>query len=60
MSTNKTVTAPFTAYKSLFPSGIGFLAWGSGDRLYASANVGALLKFSIRGKTSAPYYGSTL
>lgn len=60
VSTSKTVTAPYSAYKSLFATGIDFLAWGSEDRLYASTISGALLKFAIRGKTGAPYYGSTL
>ncbi len=57
---NKSFSAPFAAYQSLFSTGIGFLAWGSADDLYASAVNGTLLRFTIRGKTTAPYFGSTL
>jgi len=57
---DKSSSAPYAAYQSLFSTGIGFLAWGNADDLYASAVSGALLKFTIRGKTSAPYFGSTL
>jgi hypothetical protein len=57
---NKTLSAPYTAYKSLFGTGLGFLAWGSADDLYASTSDGVLLKFTIRGKTSATYFGSRL
>jgi streptogramin lyase len=60
VSTTKAVSAPYTAYKSLFGTGIGFLAWGSADDLYASTSNGVLLKFTIRGKTSATYFGATL
>jgi hypothetical protein len=57
---DKSSSAPYAAYQSLFSTGIGFLAWGNADDLYASAVNGALLKFTIRGKTSAPYFGRTL
>jgi hypothetical protein len=60
VSPDKSFSAPYAAYQSLFSTGIGFLAWGSADDLYASAVSGALLKFTIRGKTSAPYFGGTL
>lgn len=60
VNSNKTFYAPYTAYQSLFGTGLGFLAWGSADGLYASAPNGALLKLTIRGKTSATYFGSTL
>lgn len=57
---DKTVTAPFGTYKAMFGTGLGFLAWGSTTDLYASTSNGALLRFTIRGKTGAPYFGSTL
>jgi len=57
---DKAVTAPFGTYKALFGTGLGFLAWGSTNDLYASTSNGALLRFTVRGKTSAPYFGSTL
>jgi len=60
VKTDKSFTAPFGTYKALFGTGLGFLVWGSTNDLYASTVEGALLKFLIRGKTSAPYYGSTL
>jgi hypothetical protein len=60
VSSSKTVTAPFGAYQSRFGTGLAYLAWGSADDLYASTSNGVLLKFMIRGKKSAPYYGSTL
>jgi hypothetical protein len=57
---NKTFYAPYTAYQSLFGAGLAFLTWGSADDLYASTSNGVLLRFTIRGKTSATYFGSTL
>jgi hypothetical protein len=60
VNSNKTVSAPFGAYKAMFGTGLAYLAWGSADDLYASTSNGILLKFMIRGKKSAPYYGSTL
>ena len=60
VSPNKTITTPFSAYKSLFGTGLGFLAWGSTNDLYASTSNGKLLKFTVRGRASAPYFGSTL
>ncbi len=60
VNTNKTVSAPFGAYKAMFGTGLAYLAWGSADDLYASTSNGILLKFLVRGKKSAPYYGSTL
>jgi len=57
---NKTYSAPFSIYKASFGTGLGYLAWGNADDLYASTSNGILLKFTIRGKTSAPYYGSKL
>jgi hypothetical protein len=60
VNANKTVSAPFGAYQSRFGTGLAYLAWGSADDLYASTSNGILLKFMIRGKKSAPYYGSTL
>jgi len=60
VSPSKVVAAPFVAYNSLFGTGLGYLTWGNSDDLYASTSNGKLLKFMIRGKKSAPYYGSTL
>ena len=60
VSSAKTVTAPFGVYQSRFGTGLAYLAWGNADDLYASTSNGMLLKFMIRGKKSAPYYGSTL
>lgn len=57
---NKACTAPYTAYNSLFTNGIEYLAWGNADELYASSKDGLLLKFIVRDKTGAPYFGSTL
>jgi hypothetical protein len=57
---NKSFSAPFSAYKSIYsPSFLAF-AWGAADDLYATSTSGILMKFTIRGKKSAPYYGSTL
>lgn len=58
--TNKSYSAPFSIYKASFGTGLGYLTWGNADDLYASTSNGILLKFAIRGKTSAPYYGSKL
>jgi hypothetical protein len=60
VSPSKTVTAPFRAYRASFGTGLNYLAWGSSNSLYASTSNGILLKFIVRGKTSAPYYGSTM
>jgi hypothetical protein len=60
LSPNKTITTPFSAYQSLFGTGLGFLAWGSTNDLYASTSNGKLLKFTVRGRASATYFGSTL
>jgi hypothetical protein len=60
VNANKTVSAPFVAYQAMFGTGLAYLAWGSADDLYASTSNGALLKFTVRGMKSAPYYGSTL
>lgn len=57
---NRTSYAPYAAYQSLFGTGLAFLTWGNTDDLYASTSNGVPLKFSIRGKTSATYFGSTL
>jgi len=60
VNANKTVSAPFVAYQAMFGTGLAYLAWGGADDLYASTSNGALLKFTVRGMKSAPYYGSTL
>jgi len=57
---DKSYSAPFAAYKSLYTPGFFSLAWGAADDLYATSTSGVLMKFTIRGKKSAPYYGSTL
>ena len=57
---NKTYSAPFAAYKSLYSPGFLSLAWGAADDLYATSSAGVLMKITVRGKKSAPYYGSTL
>jgi hypothetical protein len=60
VNSNKTYSAPFGIYKASFGTGLGYLSWGNADDLYASTSNGILLKLTIRGKTSAPYYGSKL
>jgi hypothetical protein len=60
VNSNKTYTAPYGIYKASFGTGLGYFSWGNADDLYASTTNGILLKFSIRGKTSAPYYGAKL
>jgi hypothetical protein len=57
---DKTYSAPYTVYRASFGTGLSFFAWGSADDLYCSTSDGILLKLTIRGKTSAPYYGSKL
>ena len=60
VNSNKTYSAPYGVYNASFGTGLGYFAWGNADDLYASTSNGILLKFTIRGKTSAPYYGSKL
>jgi hypothetical protein len=60
VSPGKVVTTPFSLYSASFGTGLANLTWGSSDDLYASTANGALLKFMVRGKTTAPYLGSTL
>jgi hypothetical protein len=57
---DKSFSAPYAAYSALYTPAISFLAWGAADDLYASSSAGALMKVTVRGKKSAPYYGSTL
>ena len=57
---DKSYSAPFAAYKSLYSPGFLSLAWGASNTLYATSTAGVLMKFIVRGKTSAPYYGSTM
>ena len=57
---NKTYLAPFQAYGDLIGTAVRFLAWGASDDLYASTMEGVVLKFDMRGKTGAPYHGTTL
>lgn len=56
----KSYTAPYKTYKASFGTGLNILAWGKADDLCSSTMDGFLLKFLVRGKRSAPYYGSTL
>ena len=60
VNADKSYGAPFAAYKSLYTPGFFSLAWGAADDLYATSTGGVLMKLTIRGKKSAPYYGSTL
>jgi hypothetical protein len=60
VNSNKTYNAPYGVYKASFGTGLGYFAWGNDDDLYASTSNGFLLKLTIRGKTSAPYYGAKL
>ena len=57
---DKSYSAPFAAYKSLYTPGFLSFAWGAADDLYATSSAGILMKITVRGKKSAPYYGSTL
>ncbi len=57
---DKSYNAPFAAYKSLYSPAFFSLAWGAADDLYASSTSGVLMKITVRGKKSAPYYGTTL
>ncbi|MCX6142384.1 MAG: hypothetical protein NTZ35_04115, partial [Ignavibacteriales bacterium] len=57
---DKSYSVPFAAYKSLYSPSFLSLAWGAADDLYASSTAGVLMKITVRGKKSAPYYGSTL
>jgi hypothetical protein len=57
---DKSFSAPFSAYNKLYsPSFLSF-AWGAADDLYATSASGILMKITVRGKKSAPYFGSTL
>ncbi len=57
---DKSYSAPFAAYKSLYAPTFFSLAWGAANDLYASSSAGVLMKITVRNKKSAPYYGSTL
>jgi hypothetical protein len=57
---DKSFSASFAAYKGVYTPGFFSLAWGAADDLYATSTTGVLMKLTIRGKKSAPYYGSTL
>jgi hypothetical protein len=60
VSPGKTISTPFALYSSSFGTGLGFLAWGSADDLYASTSDGILLKFTVRGKSGAALNGNAL
>ena len=57
---DKSFSAPYSAYIALYTPAINFLAWGATNDLYASSSAGVLMKVTVRGKKSAPYFGSTL
>jgi hypothetical protein len=57
---NKTYSAPFLAYKSTYSPSFFSFTWGAADDLYATSTAGTLMKVTVRGKKSAPYYGTTL
>ena len=57
---DKSYGAPFAAYNSLYTPAFYSLAWGAADDLYATSSGGVLMKMTVRGKKSAPYYGSIL
>jgi hypothetical protein len=57
---DKSYSAPFSAYVDIYTPGFFSLAWGAGNDLYASSSTGILMKIIVRGKTSAPYYGSSM
>jgi hypothetical protein len=57
---DKSYSAPFSPYSALYSPGFFSLAWGAADDLYATSSSGVLMKVTVRGKKSAPYYGSTL
>ncbi|HTP12510.1 MAG TPA: hypothetical protein VMM37_02740, partial [Bacteroidota bacterium] len=60
VSPGKSYNAPFAVYTASFGTGLSWLAWGAADDLYASTTNGLLLKITVRGKKSAPYYGTGL
>ncbi len=53
-------STPFQAFRSSFAAGLSVIAWGSSTNLYCATADGFLLRFMMRGRSSAPYYGSTL
>lgn len=57
---DKSYSAPFSAYVDIYTPGFFSLAWGAGNDLYATSSTGILMKIIVRGKTSAPYYGSSM
>ena len=57
---SKVTSTPYSAYTASFGTGLSYFAWGKSDDLYASTTNGILLKITLRGKTSAPYFGGTL
>ena len=60
VNADKSHSAPFAAYKSLYSPAFFSLAWGAANDLYATSTAGILMKITVRGKKSAAYYGSTL
>jgi len=52
-------SAPYVAYTALFGTGIKSLAWGGSEEMYAGTIDGAIVRFLVRGKSTAPYFGTT-
>ncbi len=57
---NKSYSTPFLAYNATYSPSFFSFTWGAADDLYATSTAGVLMKVTVRGKKSAPYYGSTL
>lgn len=57
---DKSFSAPFAAYSALYTPSISFMTWGASNDMYVSSSSGALIKVTVRGKKSAPYYGTGL
>ena len=57
---DKSYSAPFAAYSASYSPSISFMTWGGSNDMYVSSSAGALLKVIVRGKKSAPYYGTGL
>jgi len=57
---DKSYSAPFAAYNALYAPAIVSMTWGASTDLYMTSSAGALMKVTVRGKKSAPYYGATM
>jgi hypothetical protein len=56
---DKSYSAPFKAYVSTYTPSFYSIAMGAAEDLYATSTTGVLMKITVRGKKSAPYYGTT-